>query len=130
MQILFAGAPSESPAIDALRAPLSFATANIAGRASLLELAAIMARADIAITLDTGPLHLARAMHLPAIIIAPAWSPAVEWLPINNPRARILKNLTLDEATEDYIIDEVTVPEVEQAAHDLLAAYPPKSNAS
>jgi ADP-heptose:LPS heptosyltransferase len=127
MQIVFAGTAAESPAIEALRAGLSFPTASVAGQTRLLELAAILGLADIALTLDTGPMHLARAMRLPMVIIAPAWSPAVEWLPLNNPRARILKNADLPTAPDNYIIDEVTVPEVEQNLNDLLQLYPPRT---
>ena len=127
MQIVFAGTSAESPAIEALRAGLSFPTANVAGQTSLLELSAILGLADVALTLDTGPMHLARAMRLPMVIIAPAWSPAVEWLPLSNPLARILKNADLPEAPPDYIIDEVTVPEVEQNLRDLLTLYPPRT---
>ena len=61
------------------------------------------------------------------VIIAPAWSPAIEWLPLNNPRARILKNADLPTAPPDYIIDEVTIPEVEQNLNDLLTLYPPRT---
>ena len=127
MQIVFAGTASEAPAIEALRAGLSFHTASVAGQTQLLELSAILGLADIALTLDTGPMHLARAMRLPMVIIAPAWSPAVEWLPLNNPRARILKNLDLPTAPDDYIIDEVTVPEVEHHLNELLELYPPRT---
>ncbi|HSY37197.1 MAG TPA: glycosyltransferase family 9 protein [Acidobacteriaceae bacterium] len=127
MQIVFAGTAAESPAIEALRSGLTFPTATVAGQTSLLELSAILGLADIALTLDTGPMHLARAMRLPMVIIAPAWSPAVEWLPLNNPRARILKNLDLPTAPDDYLIDEVTVPEVEQHLNELLTLYPPRT---
>ena len=127
MQIVFVGTSRESPAIEVLRASLTFPTASVAGQTSLLELSAIMDLADIALTLDTGPMHLARAMRLPMVIIAPAWSPAVEWLPLGNPRARILKNLDLPSPTDDYIIDEVSVPEVEQNLRDLLQLYPPRT---
>jgi len=127
MQIVFAGAAAESPAIEALRAGLTFPTATVAGQTQLLELSAIFGLADIALTLDTGPMHLARAMRLPMVIIAPAWSPAIEWLPLNNPRARILKNLDLPTAPDDYVIDEVTVPEVEQQLTELLQLYPPRT---
>jgi ADP-heptose:LPS heptosyltransferase len=127
MQIVFAGTSAESPAIEALRSGLRFPTASVAGQTSLLELSAIMSLSDVALTLDTGPMHLARAMRLPMVIIAPAWSPAVEWLPLNNPRARILKNLDLPAPPADYLIDEVTVLEVEQNLRDLLALYPPRT---
>jgi ADP-heptose:LPS heptosyltransferase len=127
MQIVFAGTASEAAAIESLRSGLSFHTASVAGLTQLLELSALLGLADIALTLDTGPMHLARAMRLPMVIIAPAWSPAVEWLPLNNPRARILKNLDLPTAPDDYIIDEVTVPEVEQNFNELLTLYPPRT---
>ncbi|HEY1809766.1 MAG TPA: glycosyltransferase family 9 protein [Acidobacteriaceae bacterium] len=127
MQIVFAGAAAEAPAIEALRAGLTFRTASVAGLTRLLELAALLGLADIALTLDTGPMHLARAMRLPMVIIAPAWSPAVEWLPLNNPRAHIRKNADLPTAPDDYIIDEVAVPEVEQNLNELLQLYPPRT---
>jgi hypothetical protein len=66
-------------------------------------------------------------MRLPMVIIAPAWSPAVEWLPLNNPRARILKNADLPSAPIGYIIDEVSVSEVQQNLRDLLQLYPPRT---
>lgn len=127
MQIVFAGAGAEAVAIDALRAGLSFRTANLAGQTLPLELAAILSLADVAVTLDTGPMHLARAVRLPMVIIAPGWSPEVEWLPLNNPRARILKNSELPSAPQDYIIDEVTVDEVQQNLAELLRIYPPRT---
>jgi ADP-heptose:LPS heptosyltransferase len=127
MQIIFAGTASESAAIDALRSGLSFATANVAGHTLLLQLAALLSLADVALTLDTGPMHLARAVRLPMVVIAPAWSPAIEWLPLGSPRAHILKNADLDDVPEDYIIDEVSVSEVEQSLRELLALHPPRS---
>lgn len=126
-QIVFAGTSGEASAIDALRSPLPFATATVAGKTNLLELSALMALTDIALTLDTGPMHLARAVRLPMVIIAPAWSPPVEWLPLNNPRARILKNADFPAAPPDYIIDEVSVEEAEQNLRDLLTLYPPRT---
>jgi ADP-heptose:LPS heptosyltransferase len=126
MQIVFAGAAAEAAAIDTLRQNISFSTANIAGHTGLLELSAVLGLSDVALSLDTGPMHLARAMRLPMVIIAPAWSPAVEWLPLGNPRARILKNADLPSAPEDYIIDEVSVDEVEMHLRELLARYPPR----
>lgn len=126
-QIVFGGTAAESPSIEALRQGLTSRTANLAGKTSLLEMAALFGLADVALTLDTGPMHLARAMRLPLVIVAPAWSPPVEWLPLGNPRARILKNLDLPSAPEDYIIDEVSVEEAENALRELLSEFPPTS---
>ncbi len=118
--LLFVGTAAESAAIDELRAPLPFATTNVAGKTNLHQLAALMSLCRIGLTLDTGPLHIGRAVGLPMVIVAPAWSPPVEWLPVGDPRYRILKNATMMAATPDYIIDEVSVDDVTTALTDLM----------
>jgi ADP-heptose:LPS heptosyltransferase len=42
---------------------------NLTGQTTLLELAAITARASLAIGNDTGPMHLAAALGIPAIVL-------------------------------------------------------------
>jgi len=44
----------------------------------------------------------------------------VEWLPVGDPRFRILKNADMPVATPDYIIDEVSVEEVNTALMELM----------
>ncbi len=123
-QIVFVGTQGERETIDALRAGLPFKTANVAGATNLLELTALLKLADVGLTLDTGTMHLGRAVGLPMVIVAPAWSPPIEWLPLHDPRYVILKNLDLASAPENYIIDEVSVGEVTSALERLLAMYP------
>ena len=125
--IVFVGTAAESPAINQLREGLSFPTTNVAGRTKLPMLAALMSLATVALTLDTGPMHIGRAAGLPMVIIAPAWSPAVEWLPVGDRRFRILKNADMPAATPEYVIDEVSVEDVTDALEDLLTCYPPSS---
>jgi len=50
----------------------------------------------------------------------------VEWLPLGNPRVRILKKDDLALAPKGYIIDEVSVDDVKGSLRELLAAYPPR----
>ena len=127
--LVFVGTASERAAIEALRAPLpTGATWNVAGETSLPELAALLSLCAVGLTLDTGTLHLGRAVGLPMTVIAPAWSPPLEWLPLENPHYTILKNAEMPEATSDYIIDEVSVAEVNAAMDDLLLRYPASAN--
>ena len=42
---------------------------NLIGQTSLLELAAITARASLAIGNDTGPMHLAAALNVPSVVL-------------------------------------------------------------
>jgi ADP-heptose:LPS heptosyltransferase len=126
--VVFVGTSTESLAIDELRTDLDFPTANLAGKTNLTQLAALLSLGSVGLTLDTGTMHVGRAVGLPMVIVAPAWSPPVEWLPLNNPRYRIFKNLDTPKATPDYIIDEVSVDEVTAALADLMTQYPAHSS--
>lgn len=123
LHIVFIGTKAESAAIDQLRSNLPFPTTNVAGKTSLTVLAALMSNATIGLALDTGPMHIGRAVGLPTVIIAPAWSPPIEWLPLDNPCFRILKNADLASAPPGYIIDEVGIDDVIGALDDLLRSY-------
>ncbi|MFN2976046.1 glycosyltransferase family 9 protein [Terriglobus aquaticus] len=128
-ELVFIGAPAETEAIDVLRAKISCSTTSAAGRTSIPQLAAVLKQCDLGIMLDTGPLHVARGVNLPAVIIAPAWSPVHEWLPVGHPRYRILKNADFPApAPDDYIIDEVSVGDVLAATSDLLATARPAAS--
>ena len=121
--ILFVGTTRESSAIDELRQGLKFSTTNVAGKTTLPQLAALMSLCTVGLTLDTGPLHVGRAVGLPMVIIAPAWSPPIEWLPLEDDRFRILKKADVPAAALDYVIDEVSVAQVAAALEELLSKY-------
>ena len=118
--LIFVGTDKEVPAIEALRGCIRKATHSVAGETTIAQLAAVLTRCDFGITLDTGPLHVGRAVRLPLVVIAPAWSPVHEWLPLDNPEYTILKNADFPlPAPHDYIIDEVSVDDVLHAAFAL-----------
>ena len=123
--IIFLGTASEAAAIEELRKGIPHATSSFAGKTSLLQMAALLSMCDVGLTLDTGTMHVGRAVGLPMAIIAPAWSPPLEWLPLNNPRYRILKNAEMKVCPPDYIIDEVSVGEVTDVLRGLLEKFPP-----
>ncbi len=123
--IVFLGTASEAAAIEELRKGIPHATSSFAGKTSLLQMAALLSMCDVGLTLDTGTMHVGRAVGLPMAIIAPAWSPPLEWLPLNNPRYRILKNAEMKVCPPDYIIDEVSVGEVTDVLRGLLEKFPP-----
>lgn len=125
-QIVFVGSEGERTAIESIRCRVQGNTWNVAGQTSISQLAAVLSLCDLGLTLDTGTMHVGRAVGLPMVIVAPAWSPPVEWLPLGDPRFTILKNLDLPAAPPNYVIDEVSVDEVTAALTDLLTRYPPK----
>lgn len=122
--IVFVGTAAERNGVEEIRRRVKGATWNLAGRTNLRQLAALLSICDVGLSLDTGTMHIGRAVGLPMVIIAPAWSPEVEWLPVGNPRYRILKNGTLAHMPSDYVIDEVSVEEVNAGLDELLAAWP------
>ena len=97
---------------------------SVAGETNLPQLAALLSLCRVGLTLDTGTMHIGRAVGLPMVIVAPAWSPPLEWLPVGDRRFVILKNgdMTPAEMPADYIIDEVSVDEVAAALDGLLRA--------
>jgi ADP-heptose:LPS heptosyltransferase len=128
--IVFVGTESEAAAIDDLRKGIPHRTGSFAGKTNLLQMAALLSLCDVGLTLDTGTLHVGRTVGLPMAIIAPAWSPPLEWLPLNNPRYRILKTAEMEVCSPDYIIDEVSVDEVTGALKELLQKFPAGSRRS
>jgi ADP-heptose:LPS heptosyltransferase len=123
-ECVLVGTAAEYDAVEEIRGQLRAPSWNAAGRTDLQQLAALLAQCDVGLTLDTGTLHVGRAVALPMAIIAPAWSPPLEWLPIDNPRFVILKNADMDAATPEYIIDEVSVDEAVAAVLRLLEQWP------
>jgi ADP-heptose:LPS heptosyltransferase len=119
--ILLVGAAAERPSVEQHTLRIGDRARNLAGETNLPQLAALLSLCDVGLTVDTGILHVGRAVGLPMVVVAPAWSPPHEWLPFGNPRYIILKNLDLPIAPPDYIIDEVSVDEVTEALDRLLA---------
>jgi ADP-heptose:LPS heptosyltransferase len=130
--ILFVGTLAEAKAIESIREGISYpaSTSSVAGKTSLSQLTALLSLCNIGLTLDTGTLHMGRTVNLPMVIIAPAWSPVLEWLPLNNPRYRILKNAEMVVCPPDYIIDEVSVNEVKIELKSLIDLYAGEANRS
>jgi ADP-heptose:LPS heptosyltransferase len=128
--IVFIGTEAEAAAIDELRKGITGATSSVAGKTNLLQMAALLSLCDVGLTLDTGTMHVGRTVGLPMAIIAPAWSPPLEWLPLNDARYRILKNAEMEVCPPDYVIDEVSVDEVTGALQGLLQEFPRGSRRS
>jgi len=67
LPVLFTG--SERPAIERIRTRMQHPVINLAGRTTLRELACLYSRAEILITTDSGPMHLAAAMETPVVAL-------------------------------------------------------------
>lgn len=65
--VLFVGGNDEKDLSDAVRQRLTGPTLDLTGKTSLPQLTALLARADVMLANDTGPLHLAVALGRPVV---------------------------------------------------------------
>ena len=100
----------------------------MAGKTTVAELAAVLAQCDLIVSLDTGTFHVARAVGLPGVVIAPAWQSPLEWLPVDSEHYRVLRGPALTNTPADYWIEEVSTEQVTDAALGLLEKFPPASS--
>lgn len=127
--LIFVGTDREADGIDRLRRQIGAPSISLAGKTNVSMLAAVLAQADLAVSLDTGPTHLARAMRLPTVIVAPAWQPAIEWLPHDDECFIVLRGPDIPTMPDDYFIDEISVEQAQNAIRQLFVRYPPTAAA-
>lgn len=68
-QILILGGPGEELLGDSIAADLSAHVANLVGRTTLRQTAALLRRCDLFIGNDSGPMHMAAAVRIPVVAI-------------------------------------------------------------
>lgn len=122
---VFLGTAKDAAAIDELRKSLPDQGISLAGKTTVPELAAVLAQCDLIVSLDTGTFHVARAVGLPGVVIAPAWQSPLEWLPVEHPSYRVLRGPSIDRPPANYWIEEIGAEQVVDAALDLLQKFPP-----
>jgi len=72
VQIVFCGSPGDEVFIKEAQAKMNRPSLSIAGQTSLLELAALLKTADLLLSCDTGPLHIADAIGCKTLSL---WGP-------------------------------------------------------
>jgi len=75
-RIAFTGAEEDRPALAAIIDDMAQPALNVAGRTSLMELAALFEEVAAVVTTDTGPMHLAAAVHTPTVAL---FGPTAPW---------------------------------------------------
>lgn len=134
--VMFVGTAKEKAGIDRIRQQMRAASVDLAGQTDIPTLCALLSLSDLVVTVDTGTMHLARAAGTPAVIVAAAWQPAHEWLPLGVPFCRIVRRNDIGCrhcrkffcATHECM-DEIGVTEVTAAAEAMIAEYPPSPQA-
>ncbi len=68
-RLVVIGGPNDVGRAERLAARLPPQAANFAGKTSLGRLAAVLRRADVVVTNDSGPMHLAAALKIPVVAV-------------------------------------------------------------
>jgi len=122
--IVYVGTAADTTAVEQLRQAAGEIGTLVTGRTTVTELAALLALSDAVVTLDTGTMHVGRAVGVPMVVMGPSWQKPLEWLPLNVPNVRILRGEDRPDVPKGYRLDEVQAADVIAALTELLEAYP------
>jgi len=89
--LVITGGPDDVAQANRLAAGLSLSPLVLAGQTSVRELAAVIRRLDLLISVDSGPAHMAAALGTPLVVL---WGPAIleQVRPMGDPsRLRIVR---------------------------------------
>jgi ADP-heptose:LPS heptosyltransferase len=129
---VFVGTGNGHALMDEIRQRMTVPAVSLAGQTGIPDLAALFALADLAVTADSGPLHVARTTGVPLVVVTSGWRSPHHWLPLGvdtcvivarpehcRPQCRIEPCIT------PACVEAVTTDEVVMAAVGLLQRYPP-----
>ena len=74
--VAFTGASADGPIIDDIRRRMQAKSLDLSGKTDLMTLAALYEKADLVISTDTGPMHLAAAVETPVVAL---FGPTAPW---------------------------------------------------
>ena len=123
--IVYVGTERDTEAIEAIRVAADGIGVSVAGQTSVTELAAVLAMSDVIVTLDTGTMHVGRAVKTPMVVLGPSWQRPIEWMPLTVDNVRILRGEDRETVPEGYRLDEISAESVIDALDDLMHTYPP-----
>ena len=89
-QVILTGAPDDMPLIECVTHQMQEHAFNLAGKTSLPQLVALLKRANLVISGDSGPMHIAAAVGTPLIAIHGPTDPALSG-PVS-PNATVLRS--------------------------------------
>jgi 3-deoxy-D-manno-octulosonic-acid transferase/heptosyltransferase-1 len=75
-KVVLTGGDSDKAYVEDIVSDMKMPAVNLAGRTGLRELACIYERAELLVTTDTGPMHIAAAMKCPVVALFGPTSPA------------------------------------------------------
>jgi lipopolysaccharide heptosyltransferase I len=130
---VFTGGPQDATALDDIGRLMTTLTRRLDGRTSLNTLAAVYRRAQVVVTTDSGPMHLAAAVGTPVVAL---FGPTAPWRtgPYGQHHIVLRANITCSpcfkkqclttEYEEQACMKRLTVDEVVRAVLEKIAVAP------
>lgn len=117
-QVVLTGTADEAPIVAEVEAAMRWPAVNLAGQTNLGAMAAMLARADLLITNDTGVSHLAAALRVPSIVIFLASNPR-RWAPLDRRLHRVVgrDGLQPDDVAPGQVLREANLLLALRGAH-------------
>lgn len=122
--IAYVGTAADTAAVEQIRQAAGGIGTSLTGRTSVTELAALLALSDAVVSLDTGTMHVGRAVGVPMVVMGPSWQKPLEWLPLQIDNVRILRGQDRTNVPADYKLDEVEASSVIASLTELSEKYP------
>ena len=128
--IVMTGSPDDRPLVQAIGERMAVPPCPLVGQTTLRQLAACLERADLVVSNDTGPLHIASALGRPVVALYGPTSPAITG-PLGDPtRTRVIHHDDCCPTIPCFQpkhprypgMNAITVDEVYEAANHLLHA--------
>ncbi len=125
------GTAQDRPLIGKLKGNTPIHVIDLCGKLSLGMLGALLKRANVLVSNDSGPVHIATAVGTPVVSIFGRYEPGLgpkRWQPMGKHSRVVAKDVSHIPAGERKFtyIDEITVSDVYAAARDLLKNATPK----
>jgi ADP-heptose:LPS heptosyltransferase len=128
--ILWLGSKGEIELVERIRDGLDDPGTSLVGRTSLSQIAATIAASDLAITNNSGPMHVAAAVGTPVVALFALTNPPEEWRPWGVPHRLLNHPVPCARCYQRVCpyghecLRGVSAADVVRAAHELLEEAP------
>jgi ADP-heptose:LPS heptosyltransferase len=109
-QVVLTGTADEAPIATEVERGMRWPAINLAGRTGLGAMAAMLSRARLLITNDTGVSHLGAALRVPSVVVFLASNPR-RWAPLNRRLHRVVgrDGLQPDDVAPGQVLREASL---------------------
>ena len=123
--VVYVGTGADVAALENLKALAGNIGTSLAGATTINQLAAVIALSDMVVSIDTGGMHVTRAVGTPMVILGLAWEKPVIWLATGRDNIRILRGPDVEKAPPGYRLDDISIEWATRELADMTKLFPP-----